>query len=154
MGTQNGAEKQMLKIDTKSSGASYTGIYTDEAWLPWQTRIEAKNGLYYYPCLINVSSDITDIHGNYDGPVAVYVGTTTINIKASENYAYKRMTFSWTENIFFAIAQPYGPYSVYTNARVFNQSSTGFDIYLAWNSDAARTDRTVEVRFLVLLEAA
>ncbi|MGM0864547.1 MAG: phage tail spike protein [Bacillota bacterium] len=150
-GNGSGSNKQMMKTDTDSSGESFFGVYTDLAYLP-RTKIKGRDGNYRWPVTATVDTSLQNTHGTHDSVMNMYLWETTIN-SGTGRYAYRDINFNLGSNNFMVMVQPYSTNSIYFNARVYNQTSTGFRIYLTKNDDAdSKEDINITVRILVLYE--
>jgi phage minor structural protein len=147
-----GGNKQMMRIDSDSNG-TYSATYTDKAFLP-PTTIKSDNGNYKWAMTALISQDIQNIHGAQNSTTTMYVDDTFLTVKAGTHQAKLTYSFSGAENIFLAMAQPYDTRSTLYNARVYDQTSTGFTIYLTRNNLGDETsDHTLTVRFFIIYEA-
>ncbi|AND39050.1 phage tail spike protein [Cytobacillus oceanisediminis] len=148
-GTGNGAEKQMMRVDTDVDGTTYAAFYTDKSYIP-RPLLRADNDQYYWAAGAQIASRIEDIHGVQNANTIFFVTETDITLDG-QNLVYKDFSFSGAENIFHVIATPYNNNSYRVSARIYNQSSTGFRIYLP-RHDTSTTNYTITVRLLIIFE--
>ncbi|RBP89402.1 phage minor structural protein [Cytobacillus firmus] len=149
-GTGDGSSKQMMKLDTDSSG-TYAGIYTDLAYLP-QTRMRAGNNNYFWPSMNLVSQNIQNIHGVQHSSIIGYIDQFTITMDAGQSQTFNDYNFSGAENIFHVIAVPYNSNAVNFNVAVYNQSSTGFRVWMRYIPGTLGSSLTITIRLLILYE--
>ncbi|MDR9792672.1 phage tail protein [Aeribacillus pallidus] len=146
----SGGLNQHLIIDKGSNGKSYAGIYTDEAWLPSQTYLKYKNGYYYNALGIGIDSNVSDIRGSLNGNALLFVDYWDFNVDPNVRYQYGRYNMSGAENIFAVFVQPMGGSSVFYNARAYNISNSGFDVYVAKN-DASDTPSATRIQLQLII---
>jgi len=146
----SGGLNQHLIIDKGSNGKSYTGIYTDEAWLPNQSYLEYKDGYYYNALGIGIDSDVINRRGSLNGNALLFVDYWDFNVDPNVRYQSGRYNMNGAENVFAVFVQPMGSNSVYYNARAYNISSTGFDVYVAKN-DASDTPSATQIQLQLII---
>jgi uncharacterized protein YjbI with pentapeptide repeats len=149
LGTSNGANKQMMKIDTDSSG-SYLGVYTDTAWMPKKTMLKSEASGSYHALGGSISSSVQSVHGGVEGNLVIWYGRTSVSISGTENYAYQQFNFSGAENIFGVFVNTFNSPSVYHTAHVYSISATGFRVYVT--NHQGRPTSTVDVQIMVIYE--
>jgi hypothetical protein len=148
-GTGDGANKQMMKVDT-SDGRTFAGFYTDDAWLPKKTMINSEASGYYHALGAAISSGVQSAHGGIEGNLVVWYGRTEVTVGGSEIYDYQDFNFSGAENIFGVFVQTFSSPSVYHTAHVYSITSTGFRIYVT--NHQGRPTSTINVQIMVLYE--
>lgn len=146
----SGGLNQHLIIDKGSNGKSYAGIYTDEAWLPSQSYLKYKNGYYYNALGIGIDSNVSNLRGSLNGNALLFVDIWDFNVDPNVRYQSGRYNMSGAENVFAVFVQPIGSNSVYYNARAYNISSTGFDVYVAKN-DASDTPSATQIQLQLII---
>lgn len=154
-GSGTGSNDRLLKIDTGADGNSYTRVETDEAWLPQKTMLGSQSSGYFAAIGAKLEGEITSTHGSLEGNVSVWFGRTKITAGTYTNnyFGPQNFSFSGAENIFMVYAQPYNGNSTYFNARVYNVSSTGFQIYLGNPANRDRSGTTIDINLMVVYEA-
>ncbi|MDA1477262.1 phage tail protein [Bacillus sp. CLL-7-23] len=110
--------KQLLKIDKSSSDGHYMGFWGDTAFLPYNTVLEAGNDIKIstHGLGVTVSSAVEDSRGalNYNAVLRIHYWNDFFINQGSGSTAYGDGTLdigSNIENLFWAVAVPYGSYS-------------------------------------------
>ncbi|WP_226035597.1 phage tail protein [Aquibacillus saliphilus] len=154
-GTGDGSNKQMLKIDTDSSGKAFTGIYTDKAYLPYDTKIQAGNvsQKYFQGVGMSMSSSLESIKGalNYNAVMYYHYWDLTVGT-GSYTFGYGDFSFSGAENIFHVQGQAVGTDASCVTVSVDNMSSTGFRMYVRGTGAKDISNQTFRVHFIVTYE--
>lgn len=149
-GTSNGSAKQMVKIDTDDSNQTYFSAYTDVAWMP-PTRLQGARGQYRWAAQCSVSSALTNLHGDQNGPVNIFLTETSITIPSDTTLHYMDYNFSGAENIFHTVVVPYDNNSFRFTSTIYSQTSTGFRIYVR-RQDTSTGSYTIKLRLMIMYE--
>lgn len=154
-GTGDGASKLMFRTDTYDAGWDYFEMFTDRAYLPMKTLLKSESSGSFAAMGAAFEPEITSTHGSLEGNVSVWFGRTTITAGTYTNnyFGPQNFSFSGAENIFMVYAQPYNENSTYFNARIYNVSSTGFQIYLGNPANRDRSGTSIDINLMVIYEA-
>lgn len=145
-----GTPIQLIKIDTASTGATYAGIYTDEAWLPQASKLKYKNGYYSNALGIQIDNELSNLRGTLDGNALLYLDIWNFNVNPNQRYTTGRYTLTQPENVFAVFVQPMGSNSIYFNARAYNITNSGFDVYVAKN-DASDNPSATQIQLQIMI---
>ncbi|MEK3822088.1 phage tail spike protein [Cytobacillus sp. FSL W8-0315] len=149
-GTGNGADKQMMRLDTDTDGTTYSAFYTDKSYLP-RPLLRADNNQYYWAAGVQIDSDIESIHGVQNANSVIYIDELTVNIASGENLSYFDYNFSGAENIFHVQVTMYDNNSYRFTPAVYNQSMSGFRVYLT-RVVASTTAYSIKCRVMIVFE--
>lgn len=149
-GTGDGRADQLVRIDTDSGGIKYASFYTDEIWLPRKAYIQTGNNLYYKAMAISIDTDVSNRVGSLENNALMHIDSWDFNVDPSRRYQSGRYTMSGAKRIFAVFIQPTGSNSVYYNARAYNISSSGFDVYVAKN-DGSDTPSATTIRLQIII---
>ncbi|MBM7585854.1 phage minor structural protein [Bacillus pakistanensis] len=152
-GDGQGGAKNMMTIDSAEDGRRVTSVNTDVAYLP-PTSIQRDSGYYAWAMTGMIDQDVEAVHGVQHSVLTMYIDQMDITMPSGETLVYRDYNFSGAENIFMVVAQPYGSSSYYMIARAYNQSHTGFRVYMFRSTgNAASSSTTVVVRLMIIYEA-
>ncbi|MBY0157266.1 phage tail protein [Cytobacillus firmus] len=149
-GTGNGADKQMMRLDTDTDGTTYAAFYTDKSYLP-RPLLRADNNQYYWVAGVQIDSDIESIHGVQNANSVIYIDELTVNVASGENLSYFDYNFSGAENIFHVQVTMYDNNSYRFTPAVYNQSMSGFRVYLT-RVVASTTPYSIKCRVMIVFE--
>ncbi len=150
-GTGNGADKQMMRLDTDTDGTTYAAFYTDKSYLP-RPLLRADNNQYYWAAGVQISSYIEGIHGVQNANNVFFVDELIVTCEAAQTTGYRDYNFSGAENIFHVQAQVTGNNSYRFAAAVYNQTGSGFRIHLNRVVGDTSNSYSIPVRLLILFE--
>ncbi|UQX52281.1 phage tail protein [Cytobacillus pseudoceanisediminis] len=150
-GTGNGADIQMMRLDTDTDGTTYAAFYTDKSYLP-RPLLRADNNQYYWAAGVQISSYIEGIHGVQNANNVFFVDELIVTCDAGQTTGYRDYNFSGAENIFHVQAQVSGNNSYRFAAAVYNQSGSGFRIHLNRVVGDTSNSYSIPVRLLILFE--
>jgi Prophage endopeptidase tail len=149
-GTRDGRVDQLVKIDTDSGGIKYASFYTDEIWLPRKAYIQTGEDSYYKAMAISIDPDVSNRVGSLENNALMHIDSWDFIVDSSRRYQSGRYTMSGAKRIFAVFIQPTGSNSVYYNARAYNISSSGFDVYVAKN-DGSDTPSATTIRLQIII---
>ncbi|MED1940816.1 phage tail spike protein [Cytobacillus firmus] len=150
-GTGDGAEKQMMRLDTETDGTTYAAFYTDKSYIP-RPLLRADNNQYYWAAGVQISSYIEGLHGVQNANNVFFVDELIVTCDAGQTTGYRDYNFSGAENIFHVQAQVSGNNSYRFAAAVYNQTGTGFRIHLNRVVGDTANSYSIPVRLLILFE--
>ncbi|KSU63639.1 hypothetical protein AS034_05170 [[Bacillus] enclensis] len=153
-GSGTGASKLMFRSDTYDAGWDYFEMFTDRAYLPMKTLLKSKSSGSFAAMGAKLESELTNAHGSLDGNLVTWFGRTKITAGSYSSNYFGPLSFSFSgaENIFWVMAQPYNGNSTYFNARVYNVSATGFDVYLGNPANRDRSGISIDINLMVVYE--
>ncbi|SET94610.1 phage minor structural protein, N-terminal region [Salinibacillus kushneri] len=150
-GELSGTAEQLLKID-RADGSTFTGVYTDEAYLPIDTWIDT-NGDYVHAVGLRVDGNVESERGALNNNGVIFIDRWEIPFTSGSNHG--DYTFSSAQNIFAVFVQIEGAWSNHMLARAENVSNTGFRMYVRnITGDTGADNRTYNVNVMIVYEPA
>lgn len=152
-GTRDGRADQLVKIDTDSDGNKFASFYTDEIWLPRKAYIQTGENTYYKAMAISIDTAVSNRVGSLENNALMHIDSWDFSVDSSRRYQSGRYNMSGAKRIFAVFIQPTGSNSVYYNARAYNISSSGFDVYVAKNDESdTPSATTIRLQIIIIYE--